>query len=599
MLFLTATPFQLGHAELLNVIDRFQGIDWKSLSGDDGVAQFATQREALSNALDEAQRAAVELDWQWGKLRRSDLLETTDEDLDQWWAAVIAQPTLQPERVQQVVRAYQRTFDALRVAETCLRPWVLRHLRDRVLPMTNVPRRQRLPGVGIRTGTSSDTAGLPIADSALLPFLLASRAQAVVAHMAREQRDQRVYRATFAEGLSSSYETFLETRNHDADDIDEAAVSAPNTQDPRLTRYLDRLRESLPDEAAFAEHPKIAAVVQRVADLWEAGEKVVVFCHYRVTGRALVKHISNALEQRLWGSASKRLGITIDDAKERARQWGDAFEPDRPLDRTIRTVVEELLTPNTAIGAEERDRVADIVRRFVRTPLFLARYVDLTVEDRASVLDEALLFGGTESLRGRLATFATFLADLSNSERGKYLEALSRIHPGPQYEQPEDGERHRGATQLLPNVRLASGAVRPEVRERLLLGFNTPFFPEVLVASSVMAEGVDLHLNCRHIIHHDLDWNPSVLEQRTGRIDRINSKSEKLGRSIEVALPFVGGTQDEKMYRVVMDRERWFQIVMGEDFKTDEFATEVLAERVPLPPVVARNLSLRLDASGR
>ena len=50
-----------------------------------------------------------------------------------------------------------------------------------------------------------------------------------------------------------------------------------------------------------------------------------------------------------------------------------------------------------------------------------------------------------------------------------------------------------------------------------MLAFNTPFFPEVLVASSVMAEGVDLQQDCRHVIHHDLDWNPSTLEQRTGR----------------------------------------------------------------------------------
>ena len=62
----------------------------------------------------------------------------------------------------------------------------------------------------------------------------------------------------------------------------------------------------------------------------------------------------------------------------------------------------------------------------------------------------------------------------------------------------------------------------------------TPFFPEVLVASSVMAEGVDLHLDCRHVIHHDLDWNPSVLEQRTGRLDRLGSKAELTRKPIVV-----------------------------------------------------------------
>ena len=66
-----------------------------------------------------------------------------------------------------------------------------------------------------------------------------------------------------------------------------------------------------------------------------------------------------------------------------------------------------------------------------------------------------------------------------------------------------------------------------------------------------MAEGVDLHLECRHVIHHDLDWNPSVLEQRTGRVDRLGSKGEVTGLPIDVYEPFLEATQDEKQFRVV------------------------------------------------
>ncbi len=99
-------------------------------------------------------------------------------------------------------------------------------------------------------------------------------------------------------------------------------------------------------------------------------------------------------------------------------------------------------------------------------------------------------------------------------------------------------------------MRLASGEVRQETRQRLLLAFNTPLFPEVLIASSVLAEGVDLHLNCRHVIHHDLCWNPSTLEQRSGRVDRIGSQAEHVGESIHVFLPYLAATQDEKMFRV-------------------------------------------------
>ena len=113
-----------------------------------------------------------------------------------------------------------------------------------------------------------------------------------------------------------------------------------------------------------------------------------------------------------------------------------------------------------------------------------------------------------------------------------------------------------------------------------------------------MAEGVDLHLNCRHMIHHDLAWNPSTIEQRTGRIDRIGAKAERVKQSIRVYLPYVGGTQDEKMYRVVMDRERWFQVVMGESYRVDELTTNALAARVPLPDAVCRQLALRLEVHG-
>ena len=159
----------------------------------------------------------------------------------------------------------------------------------------------------------------------------------------------------------------------------------------------------------------------------------------------------------------------------------------------------------------------------------------------------------------------------------------------------EDELQGANPERLVPNVRLVNGGTKSETRQRLMLTFNTPFYPEVLVASSVMAEGVDLHLNCRHVIHHDLCWNPSTLEQRTGRVDRIGGKVERCGHPIHVYLPFIEATQDEKMYRVVMDRERWFNVVMGESYKVDVRSTEKLAERVPLPESVARELAFRLE----
>jgi hypothetical protein len=44
-----------------------------------------------------------------------------------------------------------------------------------------------------------------------------------------------------------------------------------------------------------------------------------------------------------------------------------------------------------------------------------------------------------------------------------------------------------------------------------------------------------------------------------------------------------------------MDRERWFCVVMGEEFKVDARTTEALARRIPLPATIASDLSFRLE----
>ena len=184
--------------------------------------------------------------------------------------------------------------------------------------------------------------------------------------------------------------------------------------------------------------------------------------------------------------------------------------------------------------------------------------------------------------------------------RERYISAVKRIqtgaHAGVDVSREYDDDELQGEKpeHILANVRLVNGRTQSETRQRLMLTFNTPFYPEILIASSVMAEGVDLHLNCRHVLHHDLCWNPSTLEQRTGRVDRIGAKAEACGQSIQVYIPYIEETQDEKMYKVVMDRERWFNVVMGEDYKVDVRTTEKLANRIPFPTAAANELAFQL-----
>ncbi len=42
----------------------------------------------------------------------------------------------------------------------------------------------------------------------------------------------------------------------------------------------------------------------------------------------------------------------------------------------------------------------------------------------------------------------------------------------------------------------------------------------ILICTDAAREGINLQTHCSDLIHFDLPWNPSRLEQRNGRIDR-------------------------------------------------------------------------------
>jgi hypothetical protein len=57
-------------------------------------------------------------------------------------------------------------------------------------------------------------------------------------------------------------------------------------------------------------------------------------------------------------------------------------------------------------------------------------------------------------------------------------------------------------------------------KERVRAAFNSPFWPFVLVSTSVGQEGLDFHHYCHAITHWNLPANPVDLEQREGRVHR-------------------------------------------------------------------------------
>jgi hypothetical protein len=660
MLFLTATPFQLGHHELIRVLRSFAAAKWSGPAAPDATRpDFLTAVSELEKRLDENQLAGRRLDRLWGRLaplviRDPGPSEGRAQAVTAWWGQVRAGSTdpLERELLSAVDECRRTKGHAERDGDrpwTALQTWVIRHNRPESLPAANgvdpVPRRILRSGEGVAEAGEESMAsgsGLAIAGNAALPFLLAARAQGEFAHASAKGR------AYFAEGLCSSYEAFHHTREHRGDtrDVDDNGVERTTSRrrQPRVDSlvpvvwYEEQVERLVPSKAAADidrfRHPKLAPVVERVVSLWTAGEKVVVFCFYRETAKALRFHVGRKVEEVILRLAAEKLGLDPERDAPRLRDWfarvgrrlADADSPfHEVIDQTLR---EPIRAAEFSRLHSREDQLVDLLAAYVRSPSFIARYLPLDVPE----VREALFSGSTRpaivragagalaralteradasamSMRRRVEEFLRFARELA--ERGQpdasvdgqksgdplaeYLDAVA-VYVKPRKAGEDDDEEaapsvDEGTYRVLPTVRLAFGDTKAEVRERLMLAFNSPLFPEVLVSSAVLAEGVDLHRFCRFVIHHDLCWNPSTLEQRTGRLDRIRCKAEVSGRPIVIYEPFLAGSADEKMFRVVRDRERWFQIVMGQKFEFDEAATEELANRVPLPADLAAEL---------
>jgi len=120
--------------------------------------------------------------------------------------------------------------------------------------------------------------------------------------------------------------------------------------------------------------------------------------------------------------------------------------------------------------------------------------------------------------------------------------------------------------------RLLEGSTRLETRHHLQAAFNRAGSPPyVLIAQSqVGREGLNLHGACRVVLQFHAEWNPAVLEQQIGRVDRKGSEWERRARRwldegargeapyVEVRQLLFEGTYDAYQWERVRSRQRLF-----------------------------------------
>lgn len=81
------------------------------------------------------------------------------------------------------------------------------------------------------------------------------------------------------------------------------------------------------------------------------------------------------------------------------------------------------------------------------------------------------------------------------------------------------------------HLMILHGSVKPEDRESIKAAFQANLdvsSVRILLATDAASEGIDLQNHCNYLIHVEIPWNPNVMEQRNGRIDRHGQREKEV-----------------------------------------------------------------------
>lgn len=108
--------------------------------------------------------------------------------------------------------------------------------------------------------------------------------------------------------------------------------------------------------------------------------------------------------------------------------------------------------------------------------------------------------------------------------------------------------------------------------EQAIKQFRMPGYPFAIVSTDILQEGVDLHTFCARVLHYGIAHSSSASEQRTGRVDRINSLVQRRladgledERMLQVHYPHLLDTVEPLQVRVLYERMDRFIRLLHED----------------------------------
>jgi SNF2 family DNA or RNA helicase len=331
--------------------------------------------------------------------------------------------------------------------------------------------------------------------------------------------------------------------------------------------------------ADIYDHPAILAAVRKIETYATKGEKVLVFGRFikplealtrLLDARELLRRLNDKSGRRWPASQLRESSIdAVKAAMSDPQLWTGPVDIDlinrRLADRYrewSKSRRAELASLHQEIESQtEQDKVAAFLVDFLRRdedgdqlhgdigPLLEA------LEGRRECLD--VVWSGSEMLR----LFKGLLDEILGAEDERTDETMqSRLAHHLQDYSGREGNF----------ARMMSGVTQPQTRRLLQAAFNRPAsWPMVLLAQSrVGREGLNLHEACRTVVLLHAEWNPGIVEQQIGRVDRKNSRWlndvkawQEQGSSgdpplIHIHPVVVSGTYDDHNWQVLKGRWR-------------------------------------------
>lgn len=271
----------------------------------------------------------------------------------------------------------------------------------------------------------------------------------------------------------------------------------------------------------------LAALESKKGDLWQESRQAWM----AILGQPDDEDGRLAIAVQRWDEASRKecTEISCAELNELARLALEA--PGTVLLRALRR--------HWGVASEkDLEQIVDVswngLRNYLNKPWFVSALMSRKVKRYPEALRHAVLDGGLESVLDEHFWYLSleFSEDLPGALK-ELKEALRLRDANVTFHESADGggegeQSFRLRCHLaVPLTEARTHGTRDQAFEEPLRpdevrkAFNSPFWPKVLITTSIGQEGLDLHPWCDSLAHWDLASGPVALEQREGRITRF------------------------------------------------------------------------------